>query len=303
MFLSRDLQDEQHYSWKQRFTLLKRSSNSDMQINQHDHPTPCQYLHGACDNIERLDHIRVLHSEKGYFELVICLQDTLGLFDVFFSNIYLAGMKYFFLGFTVVGRPYVLTLICVECYLATVKPVVFLWFKPLRYKLVLSGIVWFLTWVSCFGSVFVAFVFHPASVLQVAMCCVVQIYCCVCTLLILKQPGPGEGIRQEQGMNSKKQKAFRTILVTTVSVILAYFPLMILMTFNFFVEVEMFSVVFNMCYIFTFFLGFAHSFLFLQRSGKLPCITCPLHASLGVNSMLVEFTHHIVANHQVQDEI
>lgn len=213
--------------------------------------------------------------KKAIFELVICLQDTLGLFDLFFSNIYLTGMKHFFLGFTVVGRPYVLTLICVECYLATVKPVVFLRFKPLRYKLFLSGIVWFLTLVSCFGSAFVAFVFPPTSVVLVAMCCAVQIYCCVCTLLILKQPGPGEGIRQEQGMNSKKQKAFRTILVTTVSVILAYFPLMILIILNFFVEVKMLIVVLNLCYIFTFFSGFAHSFLFLQRSGKLPCITCP----------------------------
>lgn len=213
--------------------------------------------------------------KKAVFELVTCFHDTLAVFGYFFPDMYLSNIKSFLLGFALTGRPYILTLICVECYLATVKPVVYLQFKPLRYKVLLSGIIWVLTLVSCLSSVFVSLGFYYIVIAQMTTCYVIQLYCCVCTLVVLKQPGPGEGIRQGKGPSNKKLKAFWIILVITISVITTYGSLIIVIILRDFMNVQLFTVVVNVCYACTFSAGTAHTFLFLQRAGKLPCATWP----------------------------
>jgi len=51
-------------------------------------------------------------------------------------------------GLGITGRPLFQCLMCVERYLAVVHPVIFLKFKPLRYRVISSVIVW----MASFGS-------------------------------------------------------------------------------------------------------------------------------------------------------
>lgn len=209
-------------------------------------------------------------------EMFICVYDILGVAACAFPDPYLMEIRRFFRGFIIIGRPFLLALICVERYLAVVKPVVFLRLKPLKYKLALSGIIWLWTLVSCSCLISTTSVFHYSLlVAQIIMCFVVKLYCCIGTLLVLKQPGPGESVRQREGMSNIKQKAFRIILILTISVILVYVPLVVIIILKHYMAQHVFQEIMNVCYTCSAFSGLVQALLFLQRSGKLPFIKWP----------------------------
>ncbi|KAM7394180.1 hypothetical protein PAMP_020994 [Pampus punctatissimus] len=203
------------------------------------------------------------------FEIFICLFDIFRVLAYIFPDTSFIKSRQFFLGFIVTGRPCMLTLICVDRYLAVVKPVTFLRFKPLRYKLTLSGIIWLCTLVSCSGNTLVYLGFHYILVAQITLNCGVNLYCSIATLLALKQPGPGEGVKQ---MCNMKLKAFWIILIITVSFILVYVPLIVVVIFKQYIDQKLFFVLKHICYTFTVLSGLVQSMLFLGRSGKLLCI-------------------------------
>ncbi len=53
------------------------------------------------------------------------------------------------MGLTITGRPLFQCLMCAERYLAVVHPVIFLKYKPLRYRVICSTAVWITGLVSC----------------------------------------------------------------------------------------------------------------------------------------------------------
>lgn len=213
--------------------------------------------------------------QEAIFEIIICLQDVLGIAVYFSADPYLFKIRRFFVGFIVTGRPCLLAVICVERYLAITKPVVYLRLKPLKFKLVLSGLIWLVTLLFCWGSIFMSSEFHKLLLAQMAAWCVVKLYCCGATLVALRQPGPGDGVRQREGMSAAKRKAFRIILVITASVIFTYVPLMIINYLKHFLTEELFLNILNVGYSCTAFAGFVQSLLFIQRCGKLPFMKWP----------------------------
>lgn len=184
-------------------------------------------------------------------------------------------IRKFFLGFIVTGRPSLLTLICVERYIAVVKPVAFLRLKLLKYKLAFAGIIWMWTLLSCSLRFVITSGFHYIIAVQVGVCCVVKLYCCIATLRALKQPGPGEAIKQMEGMSKIKRKAFRIIFILTVSVILVYVPLMVVVSLKNYLAYHLFLDIINVCHTISTFAGFVQALLFFQRAGKLTFIKCP----------------------------
>lgn len=209
---------------------------------------------------------------EAIFEIITCIYDILGMAAYISPNSCLLKIRMFFLGFIVSGRPFLLMLICVERYLAVAKPMVFLRFKPLKYKLALSGVIWLWTLVSCFSIYVMGSAYHYAAVVQMTACCVVKLTCCVATLLVLKQPGPGEGKRQKEGMSHIKVKAFRIILIITVSVILVNVPLIVVVSLQDYLKQHLFETIISVCYTSTAFSGLVHGMMFLHRSGKLSFI-------------------------------
>ncbi len=98
-------------------------------------------------------------------------------------------------GLTVTGRPLFQCLMCVERYLAVVHPVTFLKYKPLRYRVICSVIVWVANLVSG-GIISIpstsSSVYFGVLFVQFFLFFCIQLFCLVTVLRALKQSGPGE---------------------------------------------------------------------------------------------------------------
>lgn len=213
--------------------------------------------------------------KEAIFEIFVCFYNILAIAAYIFPNTYVQKTGMFIEEFIIMGHPSLLTLTCVERYLAVVKPVVFVRFKPLKYKLALTGIIWLWTLIFCIASLFVSLVFHYTAVVQITVCSVVQLYCCSATLQVLKRPGPGEAVRQTEGMSKIKLRAFRIILFITVPYILLYIPLTVAYALKDYMTMPLFMITVNVCYSCSTFTGYVKALLFLQRSGSLTFMKWP----------------------------
>lgn len=74
--------------------------------------------------------------------------------------------------------------------------------------------------------------FYYLLVAHIIICCVVKLYGCIATPMVLKQPSPGEGAREKEGTSNIKLKAFRIIFSITLTVILMYAPLVVFFFFK-----------------------------------------------------------------------
>ncbi len=134
------------------------------------------------------------------------------------------------LGLAITIRPLFQCLICVERYLAVIHPVTFLKYKPIRYKIVCSVVVWLLGVGSCLFSLFILLsnniiAFTWFVLLQFFLFLFIQLFCCLAVLRGLKRSGPGERKKEEE--NDMKRKAFYLILITTVTMVIIYAPFII----------------------------------------------------------------------------
>ncbi|KAM7009753.1 proteinase-activated receptor 2-like [Tautogolabrus adspersus] len=136
------------------------------------------------------------------------------------------GMVYVFsLGLLYTARPLFQSCICVERYVGVVHPVVFLRFKPLRYRVACCCVLWLIILISCIYSFYTSwtsmylFLYFIETVLFFG----VMLFCCLSVLWALKRPGPGERDTGKRTSNAMKRKAFKIILI-----------IMIFMTLNFF---------------------------------------------------------------------
>ncbi|XP_042567359.1 chemokine XC receptor 1-like [Cyprinus carpio] len=215
-------------------------------------------------------------SEFFILNISVCeLASTLNIFlhvlDRWFSSI--KTFKYFLFGLGITGLPLFQCLICVERYLAVVHPVTFLKFKPLRYRVICSTVVWMFTLGSCLCCLFTLvscnfYIYVCCFSLQFLLFLCIQLFCLVAVLRALKQPGPGERGRKREENNHTKSRAFYLILITTVSMIIIYVPYTVtgfhsILTQGYFQEP--FTVAF-FCYILA---GFVQPVLYLNRVGKL----------------------------------
>ncbi len=76
-----------------------------------------------------------------------------GILTCFFSSF--IAVTYFLQGLGITGRPLFHCLICVERYLAVVHPVIFLKYKPLRYRVICCTAAWLIIIGSCLCCTFI----------------------------------------------------------------------------------------------------------------------------------------------------
>ncbi|KAJ8372208.1 hypothetical protein AAFF_G00293270 [Aldrovandia affinis] len=90
-------------------------------------------------------------------ELIYCLQLLLVLLNYFVLNSILSKPLSFFYGLIFFGRPLFQCCTCVERYLAVLHPLTFLRYRPLRYRVGCSALVWMITFGAaqplCFCSI------------------------------------------------------------------------------------------------------------------------------------------------------
>lgn len=187
----------------------------------------------------------------------------------------------YFLTFLLISRPLFETCICMERYLAVLHPVLFLKFRPLRYRLVISAVGWLIA-INC--SLFNVFISEsPIVFILNTPLLLVMLFCCLAIIKALKQPGPGEVVRQEVKANQAKMKAFKAILTILLSLQVDYIIIIavgvMLMSG---VSPEVKSISFYMSFLTTVITGFTYPLLYLRRMRKLPCVSAS--ASQKANS-------------------
>ncbi|XP_056587676.1 somatostatin receptor type 5-like [Triplophysa dalaica] len=171
------------------------------------------------------------------------------------------------------GRPLFQCLICVERYLAVVYPVTFLKYKLIRYRVIFAAAAWIMSLGSCLFCMFIAvlqvFVGHSWFLsVQFLVFLSIQLFCCLAVLRALKQSGPGERGREREEENHMKRKAFHLILITTVSMVIAYISYAVLGFFAVMTTqvINAFWLIGLICFVLC---GFVQPVLYLKRAGKL----------------------------------
>ncbi|XP_071392758.1 C-C chemokine receptor type 8-like [Centroberyx affinis] len=208
-------------------------------------------------------------------DLLHCLSNFLFLSWLFTCDSQLYTGLTFFDGLHI--SPLFQSCICVERYLAVVHPVVFLKYKPLRYRVACCGVVWLLVLGSCVG-----FVFENAASLDMLLGCYVllfllMLFCCGSVLRALKRPGPGEGARERDreggGVgDGMKRKAFRIISIVMMSALLNYLSFVVVLPLRGYFRKGKFYFVLSISASVSTMTRFVQPLLFLHRVGKLPCV-------------------------------
>ncbi len=161
-------------------------------------------------------------------EIANCLNS---LFYILNTFILFSRLTTFILGLAITGRPLFQLLICVERYLAVIHPVIFLKYKPLRYRVICCTAAWIITLGSCFCCMFSLILDNKHAytwffLLQFLLFLFIQLFCLVAVLRALKKSGPGE--RKKEEGNHIKRKVIYLILITTLSITLIYVAIYII---------------------------------------------------------------------------
>ncbi|KAJ8017221.1 hypothetical protein DPEC_G00015550 [Dallia pectoralis] len=205
-------------------------------------------------------------------EILNCLCSILAIVN---SRIQIAALNLlvtFSFCFMNTGRPLFQCCISMERYLAVVHPVIFLKYKPLRYRLGCCGAVWLLVVGSGLISMLLngAFIYNFVYLAQCIILLCVMMFCCLAVLKALKRPGPGDGDRE--GTNKTKSKAFRTILIIQVSMLVNYIPLILITSSSFLLNPMTQNISNTIGFSISTVTGVVQPLLYLHRVGKLPRI-------------------------------
>ncbi len=206
-------------------------------------------------------------------EIGICVESLICIMSFWFSS--LEKIIFFLTGLVVTGRPLFQCLISVKCYLAAVHPVIFLKYKPLRYRVICSAAAWIIIFGSCFFSVFISLytIAHAWFFsVQFLIFLSIQLFCLVAVLRALKQSGPGERVIQKEEENHMKRRAFHFILICTVNTVIIYVPFTLSGFFTILIKQNIRALwcVCLFCYVLA---GFGQPVLYLHRFGKLSCLS------------------------------
>ncbi len=202
-------------------------------------------------------------------EIANCLKCLIDLMSFCFSISY--TLSHFLQGLGVTGRPLFQSLICVERFLAVVHPVIFLKFRPFRYKVICCTAGWISTLGSCLFCMFIPFNSSPYTRLftvQFLLFTFVQLFCLVAVLRTLKQSGPGEQQKEKEKENQMKRRVFIHILITTLALVFISVPYKIsafILTHSNGLALWFIT---SVGYLLN---GFLQPVLFLRRTGKSTC--------------------------------
>ncbi len=184
----------------------------------------------------------------------------------------------FLSGFVITAR-FFQCLMCVERYLAVVHPVIFLKYKPLRYKVACSTVTWIMI-IIC--NVLVLGLVNPCF-MHVLKCLylihfiiflAINLFCCLAVVRALKKPGPGVRGRERDEENHIKRRAFFLILITSVTLVITYVPSSVT-AFQYILSIPASQLLESLsltCFLLP---GFVQPLLFIHRVGKPPFCRSP----------------------------
>ena len=177
----------------------------------------------------------------------------------------------FLLGFIGTGRPLFLYCICVERYLAVVHPVLFLRFRPLRYRLTVASVMWLLTLISCTVNIVIGEALYEVCSFQLLFLLFVMSFCCLKVFMTLKKHRIVEGQR-EGGENIAKKKALYIILINVLYLMITYSPGLGMLVVVHIYPRTFVSFLWSLWFLLHVITALIHPLLYLRRAGKLSCI-------------------------------
>ncbi|XP_030207051.1 hydroxycarboxylic acid receptor 1-like [Gadus morhua] len=178
--------------------------------------------------------------------------------------------KYLLLEFSTLtwfGRPLFQCCIGVERYLAVIHPLTFIRFKPLRFRVVCSGLMWVAVTVILLS---IGKVDEPEGIITISffMTLSVIMFCCLSVLWSLKQPGPVE--TERTAGNIIKRRAFNIISLNLGNLLVTYLPTIVISSLKTILSLNIFFYLFISAMCLTVLGGIAQPLLHLQKAGKLP---------------------------------
>lgn len=158
--------------------------------------------------------------------------------------------------------------ICMEQYVAVVHPVLYLRYRPLRYRMGLCCVVWAelilllpVQMFSCSISAKVALYLH-SFVYKFSF----NTFCCVSVLRALKHPTPG--VREKEASNVTKRRAFNIVLILQLVMFLSYMPMITMLLLFHRISYDMLCVYKPVTYCVMLWFGVIYPILYLHRERK-----------------------------------
>lgn len=172
------------------------------------------------------------------------------------------------------GRPLINSVICIERYLAVLHPVSFLKYKPLRYKLLCSAVIWTTTLSYCVYSLLVLtfnkmYLFVCAFMILHFLLIFVKLLCSFAIFRALKHPGPGEKGKEREEADLMKKKAIKFILIITVAMMFQYTPMFFVGILYRNLSIVQFELLWCIGFVIFLLLGFVSPFLYIYRVGSI----------------------------------
>ena len=146
--------------------------------------------------------------------------------------------------------------------------VIFYRFKPLRYRVICSGLMWFAISVNLSSIWTVDPGNHLIVTISFFITLSVMVFCCLSVLWSLKQPGPVE--TERTGGNNMKRRAFNIISLNLGIFLVSYLPTMVVMPLHIFLSQDTFYYMYYPAMCLTMLSGIAQPLLYLHKAGKLP---------------------------------
>ncbi|KAF5900671.1 uracil nucleotide/cysteinyl leukotriene receptor-like, partial [Clarias magur] len=149
-------------------------------------------------------------------QILVCFSALLGLLNFILYKNYVNSTLYifnfFFFILHCISRPFFQGCICVERFVAVNHPIIFLKYKPLRYRTALSLVAWIIFLGFSVLCSFLpirntlSYIVLPEYILLFS----IKILCSIAVLKALRKPRPGEKLNKKDAeSNRMKKKAFR----------------------------------------------------------------------------------------------
>lgn len=205
-------------------------------------------------------------------EIIFCLGSALFIAALKFPTL-LSG-SFFIIAQPSTARPLINCVICIERYLAVLRPVSYLKYKPLRYKLACSAVIWMMVLGFALFCRFILlsnnmYMFLCVYLPLYSVLLFIKLFCSLAIFIALKDSGPGEKGKEREEANHIKKKAMTVILIISATMFVQYTPIYLIGIFYKTLSVAQFDLYWCIGVVISMMMAYVSPFLYINRVRKL----------------------------------
>ncbi|KAM6961560.1 uncharacterized protein LKV04_020577 [Tautogolabrus adspersus] len=184
--------------------------------------------------------------------------------------------------FNLIGCPLLLSCMCIERYLAVIKPVLYLKVRKWEYRMAVSAVVWAITLSFCMASCIVqdmTVMMAPVSIMVSGL--FILMLTCLCGVIwSLMQQSPAHTTfgNQARSESPLKRQAVCNVLVVVVPAVISYLPVLPMVPLVVYIQYRNKALGFEVCNVFELselfprFGVFIGPLFYLSRARKMCCL-------------------------------